>query len=75
METLLESDDLFIDLSIGVDIGYNDSIFIASKAPIKTRLQPIVDEVERDILDYEKRINAFLTPREALKLIEKLAGE
>ena len=75
METLLDSDELFIDLSIGVDIGYNDSIFIASKAPIESRLQPIVEEVERDILDYEKRINAFLNPDDALRLIEKLAGE
>ena len=75
LEQLLQSDDIFVDLGIGVDFGYNDYFLAASRAPIRPILAPIVEKAERAIARYEERVNAFTSPAAVLALLAELAGD
>lgn len=74
IEDLLTESDLFVSLGLGVDLGYNDHILVASRTTLRPILEPILDSAERAIGEYEARVNDFLSPHAALTLMERLAG-
>ena len=74
MSDLLEGDDIFVSISVGVDLGYNDAIFVASRHPLQLVLEPVRISVERAIAEYEAAIGPYVSPAEALALMERLAG-
>jgi hypothetical protein len=75
LEELLFEDDLFVSLGIGVDLGYNDHIAVASRRDPRPLLEPVVRQVDEAIVEYEAGINAFISPDQALTLITRLAGQ
>jgi hypothetical protein len=72
--TLLGATDVFVDVGIGVDLGNNDYILMASKEPLEPRLELVRREAEKAIDDYERAMNPYTPPYEALRLMEKLGG-
>lgn len=74
LATLLPAGATFIDLGLGVDLGYNDYIVVASTDPIEPRLSPILEAAEQAIVEYESRISQFTSPADALSLMTALAG-
>jgi hypothetical protein len=74
LATLLPAGATFIDLGLGVDLGYSDYIVVASTDPIERRLSPILEAAEQAIVEYESRISQFTSPTDALSLMEALAG-
>lgn len=74
LEALLLDDDLFISLGIGVDLGYNDHIAVASRRDLRPRLESVSRDIDAAIIEYEKAINSFISPDQALALISRLAG-
>ena len=74
LATVLPARATFVDLGLGVDLGYNDYILAASADPIEPRLSPILEAAERAIVEYESRISQFTSPAAALSLMEALAG-
>ena len=73
LATLLPARATFLDLGLGVDLGYNDYVLVASADPIEPRLSPILEAAERAIVEYESRISPFTSPADALSLMEALA--
>lgn len=69
---VLRPGDVFIDLTVGVDLGYYDSITVASRADLTAPLRHLADDYDRRIADYEARagalpdIPAFLAAMSAL---------
>jgi hypothetical protein len=74
LATPLPAGATFIDLRLGVDLGYSDYIAVASTDPIERRLSPILEAAEQAIVEYESRISQFPSPTDALSLMEALAG-
>ena len=74
MSDLLADDDVFVSIRLGVDHGYNDAIFVASLRPLEAILEPVRIGVERAIADYEAALGPNVSPMEALRLMERLAG-
>jgi hypothetical protein len=75
LEEVLQEDDIFVDLGIGVDLGYNDYFLVASKAPVEPVLIPIIEGAEAAILAYEGLVTQFTSPEVVLTLFADLAGE
>jgi hypothetical protein len=75
LEAILCDDDIFISLGIGVDLGYNDHIAIASRSDLRPVLESIGRDIDTAIADYEKAINPYVSPDQALALMARLAGQ
>ncbi len=45
--------------SVGVDLGYYDSITIASHADLTARLHHLADDYDQRIADYEAKVGAL----------------
>lgn len=56
LAAVLRSGDVFIDLTVGVDLGYYDSIMIASHADLTARLRHLADDYDQRIADYEAMV-------------------
>ena len=74
MSELLQADDVFVAVGIGVDRGYNDFIIVASRQALEPVLEPLRAEVEEAIAVYERGINESVSPADALRMMETLAG-
>lgn len=55
LSTLLNKDDIFMDLILGVDIGFHDGMLIASKVTLDTRMKQILSSLNNIIEQYESR--------------------
>lgn len=52
---ILNNDDIFIDLILGVDIGYHDGILIVSKSNQDTQIKQLTSRINNLIEQYESR--------------------
>lgn len=55
LAAVLQPGDIFADLTIGVDLGYYDSITIAAHADLTTRLGHLEDDYDQRIASYEAK--------------------
>lgn len=75
LEDILAEDDLFISAWIGVDLGFNDHLAVASRSSLEPLLAPLGRELDDAISAYEAAINPFVSPQQALGLMARLAGQ
>lgn len=61
LATLLGPGDLFIDLTIGVDLGHYDSLLIVSTDDLGDRLDRLAERCERAVALYESRVDRTRT--------------
>jgi hypothetical protein len=73
LEDLLAEGDLFVDLTIGVDIGNYDSLIVYSRGDISERLGQLTQEYEAAIDAYESRVPAVSTVEGMLRELDRLA--
>ncbi|MGX6447392.1 hypothetical protein ACVU7I_04905 [Patulibacter sp. S7RM1-6] len=70
---LLGADDLFVDLTIGVDLGYHDSVIVHSRGDITERLTRLAREYEAAVTRYESRVPGTTTVEALLHELDRLA--
>lgn len=71
---VLGATDVFVDIGIGVDLGNNDYVMMASKESLEPRLELLRSEAELAMEKYEREISPYTSPAEALHHMERLAG-
>jgi hypothetical protein len=74
LSELLGDGDLFIDLTIGVDLGYYDSLIVYSRADIAERLNRLAGEYEAAIAAYEAHVPNITTVEDMLRELDTLAA-
>ncbi|MFG2500585.1 hypothetical protein ACGFSB_20515 [Streptomyces sp. NPDC048441] len=67
-------EDVFVDLTIGSDIGYYDSIMIASRADLRPRIETLVADYQNRITAYEGRAEDFPDMAAFLRAMRRLSG-
>lgn len=70
---LLTDGDIFIDLTIGVDMGYLDSLIVYSRDDLSDRLDHLAREYEAAIEAYEGRVPEVTTVEGMLRELDALA--
>lgn len=58
LDKVLTPGDVFVDITIGVDLGYYDSIIVKSRDRLKERIEQLAREYEEAIMAYEQSIPA-----------------
>jgi hypothetical protein len=74
LAAVLRPKDVFIDLTVGVDLGYSDSITIASYSDLTVRLRHLADDYDQRIADYEAKIGGLLGIPAFLAAMQDLTG-
>lgn len=74
LAAVLQPEDVFIDLTVGVDLGYYDSITIASHADLTARLHHLADDYDQRIADYEAKVSGLPGISEFLAAMRDLTG-
>jgi hypothetical protein len=74
LHELLRPDEIFVDITIGVDLGYHDSIMIASAEDHRPALQELVADLERRIETYEERVPRIETMEQFLSVLGESLG-
>ena len=74
MSALLSPGELYVDLTIGVDLGYDDVIVVQSVDEIEDRLGPLLDEYAKAVEDYEAEIDGLVTVEQVLVSLARLVG-
>jgi len=75
LSKLLEPGELFIDLVVGIDRDYYDSVLIKTVSDISERLETFVSSYERSIVEYESRVDSLRSLDEFLSALRLLALE
>jgi hypothetical protein len=70
LKTLLNTQDIFIGLLIGEDMGYYDYLLISSKVDLTERLNSITNKINDFARDYISSIKKVETADEMIELIE-----
>jgi len=70
LESLLGSQDIFIGLLIGEDMGYYDYLLISSKFDLTEKLKSIANKLNDFAREYISRIKTVETADEMIELIE-----
>jgi hypothetical protein len=70
LESLLSSQDIFIGLLIGEDMGYYDYLLISSKFDLTERLNAISNKLNDFAREYISKIKTAKTADEMIELIE-----
>jgi hypothetical protein len=74
LSDLLGDGDLFVDLTLGVDLGYYDSLIVPSRDDITERLAHLAAEREAAIAAYEARVPRTTTVQALSAELDLLAG-
>ena len=74
LAAVLQSEDVFVDLTVGVDLGYCDSITIASRADLTARLRHLADDYHQRIADYEAKVGCLPGTPAFLAAMQTLTG-
>jgi hypothetical protein len=72
LSSLLGPDEMLIDLSLGIDIGYADVIVIHSTTDLSERLDPLVQEYEAAIASYERDVQEIKSIPEFVERMREL---
>ncbi|GAA3475706.1 hypothetical protein GCM10018966_002320 [Streptomyces yanii] len=71
---VLGGDGVFVDLTIGSDLGNYDSVIVASTAGFLPRLADLTADYARRIEAYEQRLDELRDVPDFLRAMHKLAG-
>lgn len=74
LEEVLRPGDRFFDLTVGVDLGYWDSLIVASKDDLSAEVAAIARRFERAVERYERRVDQTLTVDAMLDELARLAA-
>lgn len=74
LKDLLTSDDLFIDLYVGLDMGYPDAVLIKSGQDISLQLNALVNEYNLAIAKFENRMTHIYEMDDFVQALDELAG-
>lgn len=69
---VVEEEGVFVDLTIGSDIGYYDSVMVASRADLP--LDRLAADCARRIAGYERRLDELARVADFLRAMPELAG-
>lgn len=72
LENLLDTKDIFINISVGLDKGYLDSVLIKTKQDISARLEALADEFYLASQQYEMRMSEVYAMSDFTKAIGDL---
>ena len=70
---VLERGEIFIDIVVGIDRGYYDSILIESPTDISENVKGLVQEYEKAIIEYESAVAEIRGVREFLQVLRSLS--
>lgn len=73
LEGMLGDGDVFVDLTIGVDLGYTDSLIVWSRDDLSERLARLAEEFEAAATAYESRVPRTTTVEALLRELDRLA--
>jgi hypothetical protein len=74
LEQVLEAGDRFFDLTIGIDLGYWDSLIVASKDDLSAEVAAAARRFERAVEHYESRVDQTTTVPALLDELALLAA-
>lgn len=74
LAAILRPGDVFIDLTVGVDLGYYDSITIASHADLTARLHHLAGDYDQRIAGYEAKADGLPGMPAFLAAMQDLTG-
>jgi hypothetical protein len=74
LAAVLQPGDVFVDLTVGVDFGYCDSITIASHADLTTRLGHLTDDYDQRAARYEAKVGGLPSIPAFLDAMRDLTG-
>jgi hypothetical protein len=74
LEEVLRPGDRFFDLTVGVDLGYWDSLIVASKDDLSAEVESIARRFERAVEHYESRVDQTSTVGTMLDELARLAA-
>ena len=69
-----EDGDVFVDLTIGVDLGYYDSILVASRHDLGPKLDQLGHEYEQRVAQYESGVSNLADVDDLLAALGQLSG-
>ncbi|WMT39728.1 hypothetical protein RE628_20375 [Paenibacillus sp. D2_2] len=73
LDNILEDDDFFLDLILGVDIGYHDGMLLVSKRNQDTQIKQLISRINKIIEQYELRTNEIKDLNEFKNELVKLS--
>ena len=73
MTSILAANDIFVDVILGVDLGYNDALLVYTYAPIEDALTPALSARESAITTYERAAPFVSTLEGLLAALQELA--
>ncbi|MEU1290559.1 hypothetical protein [Kitasatospora sp. NPDC005856] len=71
---VLEEEGVFVDLTIGLDFDYHDSVVVASRADLRHRVDDLAADYARRISAYELRLDKLASVPDFLQAMPELAG-
>jgi hypothetical protein len=74
LDEFLTPEDIFIDLYVGLDMGYPDAILIKSGQDISAKLDALVDEYNLAAEKYESRMTEIYEMDDFVDALAELAG-
>jgi hypothetical protein len=69
----LADGELFIDIVLGIDMGFNDSLLIKSTTDIAAQVHELSQRFEQAVAGYERSAPNLRTLKQALRLLHDLA--
>ena len=75
LHSVLNAAEIMVDISIGVDLGYYDSILVASNRDVEPHLDRICERLEARAARYEDRVDAHPTVPELVAELAWLTAE
>ncbi|MFE6553023.1 hypothetical protein ACFVHS_32160 [Streptomyces sp. NPDC057746] len=74
LRSVLREADVFVDLTIGSDVGYFDAITVASPADLRLRIDTLAIDFAQRIEAYKSRLDNLPDMRAFLRAVRELAG-
>jgi len=74
LQSGLGSADMFVDITIACDLGYYDSIIVASRIDLGERLRVLCADYARRISDYESRVDTISDVEAFCAAMRELTG-
>ncbi|MDO0936379.1 hypothetical protein QQY66_33520 [Streptomyces sp. DG2A-72] len=74
LPSVLRDADVFVDLTIGSDVGYYDAITVASLADLQLRIDTLAIDFAQRIEAYESRLDDLSDMTAFLRAVHELAG-
>lgn len=74
LPSVIRDAEVFVDLTIGSDLGYYDAITVASHADLQPRIVALANDFARRIEAYESRLDSLSDMEAFLGAVPELAG-